>query len=304
MDVISPVEAVRDCPGCGRRVGRVVWREGGYRYLRCLRCAQVYANLSTEHYELAQHNVWDDADVSPETRAFYGDARTRVHDDFLARQSPFGGRRLLDVGCGLGYFLARASEDGWDVRGCDTSREWAAHANRRLGEANVVCGGPDHRALQDERFDLITAWDVIEHVFDPLPFLVKIRRLLAPGGRVFLRTPNFAYLLPVYSLRRWFLRHEVELGPTNHVVYFTAATMRRALDHAGLEPVDWRPLVPPQIAVSATAERRFGRERSIVVRAKNLYARASGAVVTVSGGRLVISSDLDVLAAGSTGAAG
>ena len=130
---------------------------------------------------------------------------------FLERHALSGSRRLLDVGCGLGFFLARAAEAGWDVTGCEPSQFWAARAGARVGSERVLLGTARHHALDGERFDLVTAWDVLEHVFDPLPLLERLRSLLAPGGRLSVRTPNLAYVLPLYALRRHVLGHSVEL---------------------------------------------------------------------------------------------
>lgn len=292
------VQAERQCPGCGHDAGVAVWHEGGYRYLRCERCGVVFADLPLDRYRSAQHNAWNEDELLPEVSAFYGDAREDAHIEFLRRHQPFGEHRLLDVGCGLGFFASRALEAGWDVVGCEPASSWAARASDRVGADRVIVGTADDRALDDQRFDLITAWDVIEHVFDPLPFLSRLRELLAPEGRIFLRTPNLTYVLPVYGLRRFVLGHEVELGPTNHVVYFTAATLRAALAQARFTAVDWRNLPPPQVAVRKAPTERASGGRRWSVTAKNAYARFATKIARLTAGRLVVSSDLDVEAIG------
>ena len=198
------------------------------------RRATVWADISREDYAARRHNVWDEPQISAESEDFYGRARERVHREFLRRVAGPPGR-LLDVGCGLGYFLARAQAAGWQVRGSDTSQAWVRLANERLGGPVASVGELPEALAADERFELITAWDVIEHVHDPLGFLEGLASHLAPGGAIFLRTPNLAYVLPLYALRRR-LGHDVRLGPTNHVVYFTAPTLRRALERAGCAP--------------------------------------------------------------------
>ena len=282
--------AARACPVCGGGRGRRIWSEEGYHYLRCATCATVWTDISREAHAIARHNVWDESAVSAVTEDFYGRARARAHDEFLRRIASQPGR-LLDVGCGLGYFLARARAAGWRVRGCDTSRFWVQEANRRVGAPVASAGALSSAIAADERFDLITAWDVIEHVYDPVALLVDVASRLAPGGRLFLRTPNLAYVLPVYALRRR-LGHELALGPTNHVTYFTASAMRHALAHAGLEPTLWPVLPPPQIETFAAAAAPEGP----IVGMKNRYAGAAGWVAARSRGRVVLGSDLDVVA--------
>lgn len=200
---------------------------------------------------------------------------------------------MLDVGCGLGYFAERARASGWNVTGCEPSAAWSAAARRRLGSGVVIEGVLDD-VPANHRFDLITAWDVLEHIFDPIHFLGQIAVLLAPGGRLFIRTPNARYVLAVYRARRR-LGHNVELGPLNHVVLFDAHSLRRALARAGLRPCSWRVLPPPQVDTFATGARRH-RGSGPVVRAKNTWARTADELATRSRGRLVLGSDLDVLA--------
>ena len=236
-----------------------------------------------------RHNVWDEESVDDASEDFYGRARERAHRDFLERVAGSPGR-VLDVGCGLGYFLARAQSAGWEVRGCDTSAPWVELANRRLGRQAVSLGGPVEALGDDERFDLVTAWDVVEHVHEPADFMRALRRRLAPGGRLFLRTPNITYVLAVYRLRRR-LGHAVRLGPTNHVVYFGASTMRRALALAGLQPVDWPVLAPPQIETFGPSNRP-----GLAVKAKNAYAAVADQFADASRGRVLVGSDLDVVA--------
>src|ERR1017187_3192647 len=211
----------RACPVCAGLTGRPLWHEDGYRYILCGRCTAVFSDLTQDTYVDLRHNAWDDAQLSDHARWFYGEARATVHREFLTHVTD--GRspgRLLDVGCGLGIFMQRAREYGWAGQGCDTSPHWVRHARDLLGDhvavthASVLDLNPDAG-----RYDLITLWDVLEHIYDPLPALAHLRRLLAPGGRVFIRTPNIAYVFPIYLVRRSLLGHGVELGPLNHVVY-------------------------------------------------------------------------------------
>jgi len=288
--------ASRVCPLCNGERGRRIWSENGLRYLRCATCAAVWSDISHDEYDALRHNVWDDddADVSDDTEDFYGRARERAHDELLRRTAARRGR-LLDVGCGLGFFLARAHHDGWRVRGCDTSQGWVRATNERVGTPVASVGTVPAAISPDERFDLITAWDVIEHVHDPVAFLEDLASRLAPGGAIFLRTPNLAYVLPLYAVRRR-LGHVVELGPTNHVVYFTSSTMRLALALAGLTAVRWPVLPPPQVETFAGP----AAPAATAVALKNRFAAVAERLAAASRGSIVLGSDLDVIAVAAT----
>lgn len=286
----------RACPICAAGRGRRIWSEGRYAYVRCADCGGVFSNIAEAEYDRERHNVWNDVGPDQDTVQFYGPARERAHCQFLDRHPVSGNRRLLDVGCGLGFFLVRARERGWVVHGLDNSPAWVSLANERLGAPLVELAALEESRYREGSFALITVWDVLEHIFDPVPFLARLARMLAPGGRLFVRTPNFAYVYPVYAARRWVLRQDVGLGPTNHVVYFTAATMRRALALAGLRACAWPVHSPPQVAPQG----RVGLRPQVgpyVVHAKNIYARCADELARRTGGRVAIGSDLDVVCA-------
>jgi 2-polyprenyl-3-methyl-5-hydroxy-6-metoxy-1,4-benzoquinol methylase len=292
------IQTSRACPWCGGRSGREAWFEAGHAYVRCDSCGGFFADLSEDVYEQARHNVWDDEATDSAAELFYGSARQLAHDAFLNQNPPFGDRRLLDVGSGLGYFLVRARAAGWEVRGIDTSEAWVRQANQRLGSEVVQRGSIAESSFTPGSFDLITAWDVVEHIFDPIAVLHRLRTLLAPGGRLFIRTPNLSYVYPVYGARRALLRHRVELGPTNHVVYFNSRTMRRALRQAGLAPIAWPVLVPPQVVLDpGRAQGTIASKTALA--AKNAYARAARSLASITHGHLIASSDLDVMCAAS-----
>src|SRR4051794_20431037 len=193
------VATARSCPVCRARRGVPIWSEASRRYVRCPGCRMVFSDLTADEYARARHNAWDDVEPDAASLEFYGAARTPAHDAFLERNPPRAGGRLLDVGCGLGFFLERAAGRGWDVFGVDTSPSWVALANARLGGERVRLSSVAETELPPLSFAQITAWDVLEHIYEPVPFLARLRELLEPGGRLFIRTPNFSYVYPVYA---------------------------------------------------------------------------------------------------------
>ncbi|MGO9972093.1 MAG: class I SAM-dependent methyltransferase [Solirubrobacteraceae bacterium] len=284
----------RDCPLCTCTRARPVWREAERRYVRCSNCGVVFSDLDADTYATEEHNAWHDEQLDRPTELFYGRARALVHARFLERFPPCGSSRLLDVGCGLGYFVQRASQAGWKAHGCDTSSAWIAHA-RSLVEPERIALSPVTESLFGGGFDLVTTWDVLEHIYEPLPFLRTIASLLAPGGRAFIRTPNLTWVYPTYGLRRHVLRSPVELGPLNHVVYYTAATLTVALRRADLRPASWPVLPPPQVPLSNRDPSQAGVS-STTTRLKNIHAGAAERIAALSRGRIVVGSDLDVVA--------
>jgi SAM-dependent methyltransferase len=137
------------------------------------------------------------------------------------------GGRLLEIGCGNGDLLAGARDHGWTVEGVDFDPEAVAVARKRglpVREGDLAsCRFPDGS------FDAVVGVHVVEHVPDPRAFLAEARRVLAPGGRLVLVTPNLHGRGAGRFGDAW-----RELDPPRHLHLFPPETLRRAVEEAGL----------------------------------------------------------------------
>jgi len=135
--------------------------------------------------------------------------------------------RLLDLGAGAGFFVEEAAAAGWFSEGLEAAR-WAVERSRSRGGPPVWLGDArDLRALECGTFDVVTAFDVIEHLEDPLVFLRGCAAALRPGGVLVLTTPRFDSLAARICGARWHA-----LLPA-HLHYFSRRSLRAALEQAG-----------------------------------------------------------------------
>jgi 2-polyprenyl-3-methyl-5-hydroxy-6-metoxy-1,4-benzoquinol methylase len=139
--------------------------------------------------------------------------------------------RLLDVGCGSGAYLARMQQLGWEVVGVERAVRMAEQIRTRLGIPVVAAGLPSND-LPVGHFDLVTAWQVLEHMERPRQALACIRKLLRAGGRLALTVPNQSGWAA-----RWFGPAWVGLDLPRHLVHFTPATLARMLESEGFSVV-------------------------------------------------------------------
>ena len=142
--------------------------------------------------------------------------------------------RILDVGCAAGYFLRVAKEHGHDVHGVELSEPIAREAIAALGEDRVYHGFLDDcvadRGWEDQTFDLVTIWDVIEHVPDPQALLASIKRMIKPGGKLLLETQNVASRFAAKMGKAWHhYKHD------EHLYHFNPQTIARLLDDCGFD---------------------------------------------------------------------
>lgn len=96
---------------------------------------------------------------------------------------------LLDVGCGFGHFLLSAQKAGWCVEGVEPNEKAAKYCRNNHG-LNVMGDIMENRKISPESFDVVTLWDVWEHVFNPVSFLDQCLEMLTPGGILAIAIPN------------------------------------------------------------------------------------------------------------------
>lgn len=229
----------------------------GWWVVRCARCGLGRVNPLPRHADLAA--MYDESYQTP--GAFAGiahqggiggqlrlydrpggkQASLRWHGQRLARLEQAGlnglarpaGRRLLDVGCGAGYFLDAARAAGWDVAGVELSDAAATAARSELG-LDVFTGALAEAGFPPGNFDLITMFEVLEHMRDPGAALSEAQRLLRPGGLLAVEVPNdmdaYRTALARADQRWWVI-------PPVHLYYFNASSLSRWLLMSGFEPI-------------------------------------------------------------------
>jgi 2-polyprenyl-3-methyl-5-hydroxy-6-metoxy-1,4-benzoquinol methylase len=138
------------------------------------------------------------------------------------------GNRLLDVGCATGFFLEAASAEGFDVNGLEFSTVAISLARpdirKRIvrGDVNTLI------ASETEKFDVVTAFDIIEHVQNPISFLQDIHKVLRPGGVLALSSPDTDHFLRYLMGSRWPM-----LQPMQHTILFSRRSIAALLEQCG-----------------------------------------------------------------------
>lgn len=240
----GPAELV-PCPLCEGVRARAVAVKFGLRIVRCRSCGHVFANPRLLRAEIEKRYE------SPEFFSEYLDAHRATpkgYDlDFLrghyglyldlirGRLSP--GARLLDLGCGAGFFLKAAEADGWAAEGTEISRQLAAYA-RDVAGVKVRLGTLEEIRWPPEIFDVVTLFDVLEHVPDPLRTLTEVGRLLKTDGAVLISTPDYDSLSRLFLGKAWAV-----LSPAEHLSLFTSGTLRALIERAGLSVLAIRNLL-------------------------------------------------------------
>lgn len=230
---------VNHCNLCGEGNRRMLYRKFGYDLVRCTTCGLVYvgnppsaeavsAFYSAEadyHSELLDPN-------DPAFERMRGIARQHLRMLLRSVDQP-AGLRLLDIGCSSGLFLDEARAAGFDAHGAELSPDTARFARDHFG-LEVHAGDWRDGGYEDGSFDVITLFDVIEHLPDPLAELKAIRRLLKPGGLLLQSTPNIDGLFPQLSfLLAGPLDYWPHPEPPHHLYQFSVDTLSLMTRNAG-----------------------------------------------------------------------
>jgi GT2 family glycosyltransferase/2-polyprenyl-3-methyl-5-hydroxy-6-metoxy-1,4-benzoquinol methylase len=148
-----------------------------------------------------------------------------------------GGRRLLEIGAGTGFFVAQAARHGFHAIGIEPSDLAAGYARTRLG-VDVRTGFLDTSDLPEKDFDVVCMWHVLEHATDPLALLSGARDRLQPAGRLIMEVPNIESVGADMLRGRW-----AHLDQDAHVCHFSPRSLTTALQSTGFALVELQTLV-------------------------------------------------------------
>lgn len=285
-----------DCPLCGGGHHRELLVAGPRRIVRCQACGVVFRNPRAAVSRYLEQFSSGRAEVADE--AWLGARRRATFARFLDTwPGPPG--RVLDVGCGGGWFLRVAADRGWDAVGVDLSPVAVRRAREILG-VDAREGTVEAQAFAAGTFDLVTLWNVLEVIPDPLALLRAARPLVRPGGVLHLRTQNYPFQRTAFSTMR--LARLVGLGQwldrRPHVAFifnvtaFSPRTIRLFLERAGCTDIRVTPSRPsPGDPYRAVA----GREWPLGV-VKGVADAVARSAYAVSGGRCIASASLEASA--------
>jgi 2-polyprenyl-3-methyl-5-hydroxy-6-metoxy-1,4-benzoquinol methylase len=248
------------CALCGAHDLRPLFAKRGWTFVRCAGCSLVALRPLPSPAEHERHTEASYAHGAYAVFAAADTIRTAIatHRFGIVRRLASAGP-WLDVGCSSGAFVAVAAEAGIDVEGLERSPAAVARARSR---GLRVHQGTIERFVPIQRYAAITAFDLIEHLGDPVAFVRQAARWLAPDGILAVTVPNIDSLTARLMGRHWFY-----YAPPEHVHYFRPATLRHLLETGGLRDVIVQPTVKPlSLEYAALALTQFNARLGAVAR--------------------------------------
>lgn len=234
------------CNLCGSTGHDLLFSKKGYDLVQCSNCGLAYiANppdadgikaiytASSSYHDQLLNSGSDDFN----RQRGYAHQHIQVLKSF--RRQLFG-KTILDIGCSSGIFLGEARANGMICHGAELSPDTSAFA-RRYYRLDIHHGDWRDAGHAEASFDVITLFDVIEHMPDPLGELTAIRRLLKPGGLLLQSTPDLDGIYPRLSLKlAKKLDYWPHAEPPHHLFQFSQETLTHMVEKAGFRVVGAR----------------------------------------------------------------
>jgi 2-polyprenyl-3-methyl-5-hydroxy-6-metoxy-1,4-benzoquinol methylase len=228
--------------------------DSGIAVLRCRECGHVF---SSYHFDTHYKGFW--GDEVPDAGLYWKHARVGMYREFQRTFVAGRSGRLLDMGAGLGFFLKEmASYPSWESYGSEISDAAVRYAREELGLTRVACTRLEESGWPDGSFDIVTMWDVIDHLPAPDPVLKRCHALLKDGGICFIRTPNISLQLLRARWRKFWggtRPGTIYLQARDHAHHYSPASIRTLLTRNGFTPIRFIHLRP--IATSPEGKRRI-----------------------------------------------
>jgi 2-polyprenyl-3-methyl-5-hydroxy-6-metoxy-1,4-benzoquinol methylase len=221
------------CPLCGPDAKQNLRYDfSPFRVIRCAECGLDFLSPRFTEKDILEFYQGEDYYTPSHARQGYDDYldlrnawvktfRRRLKDISAYKKEG----RILDIGCGPGFFLEAAQEMGYiDLWGIDPSDFIVGVAREKFGE-KILLGTIESEELEPESFDMLTAFDVFEHIYRPVDFVNRAYELLREDGVLAFTTPNPRSVLAYIFGKQW-----VSFKLPEHVFYWSPKTVRKVLE--------------------------------------------------------------------------
>jgi len=201
--------------------------KGNFNLVRCKNCGLVYINPRPSKKDILQYYShqyygFEDTDIGAYLRR-------RKAGEYIQKFVKSG--KILDIGSGKGLFLSVMKELGFESYGIEFS-PIAANFARKTYEVNVFNGELEEAKFPSEYFDIVTMWQVLEHLSYPLESLQEIFRIMKKNGLLIIAVPNFSSIQSRIFRDKWY-----PLDLPRHLYQFEPKTLRKMFLKTGFKIV-------------------------------------------------------------------
>lgn len=230
------------CRLCKSKDIKFLFKKNSYSIFKCKKCELFFADSKLSPKQLKDFYSSDYFAGNQDKLGYYNyfEEENSIRLNSKSRLEQIRkyakGEKLLDIGCAAGFFLDEA-KSYFKVSGVEISEDMAKFARKEL-KLKVFNAPFSSQTLVNTTFDVITMWDVIEHVSDPLDTIKNVKRLLKNNGLLVFSTGDVDSLFAKISKEHWHL-----FTPPQHLSYFSKKVIIKMLEENGFKIIridyDW-----------------------------------------------------------------
>jgi len=244
------------CPICGTDKSSKLFFKYYRRLVKCQKCHLIYTNprIKKEYIKkLYSSHYFKNNQSSVVGYKNYQADETKIRLTFKRRileiMKNIKTGKLLDLGCAMGFFVDESQKLGWQADGIEIS-DYAVKYSQTQLHLNIKQGDIQDVHLENNRYDLITMWDVIEHLSDPKDVLNKINKALNKDGVLVFSTPDIGSIPAKVSGHHW-IGYKLS---DEHLTYFSLETLKLLCEKTGFKIIKTRH-IGKYVSFSLFAER-------------------------------------------------
>jgi dolichol-phosphate mannosyltransferase len=221
-----------ECPLCEDTSTLFFCKKNGYDIFKCKTCQLLFIYPLPKSIEVYDESYFSGAEKGFGYINYDADKEPMIpiFNKYLDILNKIGMKKgkLLDIGAATGFFMNLAQKRGFDVVGVELS-DFAAKKGREKG-LNVITGDLISQKFPSEQYDVVTIFDVIEHVPNPKELIIEVKRILKKGGVIVMNTPDAGSFWARVWGKNWQL-----IVPPEHVNYFNIKNLSNYLSKNGFE---------------------------------------------------------------------
>lgn len=230
-----------NCPTCGNQHAIKLFEKNRGEYAYCNKCDHIFLlkSLKPEHLIAFYENYpTSSLDWHKNESDFYKRIYTSGLDLVSLHQ---GAGNLLDIGCSSGYFLSIATSRGYNAFGVEPNKLESSHA--KDNGINII-GSTIEDIPKNLKFNVISMWDVLEHIDSPSNFIGNLKSILYPGGIVLIQVPTSE------SLAARIMRDKCNMfDGIEHLTLFSRKSLMRCFSNCGFEYLNAKSVITDSFAI-------------------------------------------------------
>jgi SAM-dependent methyltransferase len=235
---------ITPCPICKSPEMSVLHNFGPFKVVSCNNCRLIYLNPRLKESDIMkvyqEDEYFSDSGDSGYQKYDYISQEESLRMTFRRfikelKKRDIASGRMLELGCGYGYFLDEAKHHFSFLAGTELSQEAGDHA-REISGANIYIGNISLLPDELNDFDLIVTMNVIEHIYDPVEFMGSLKERLVKNGRVIMATPDIGSIWYKIMKSRW-----PSFKIPEHVIFYSKRTLIPLLIKTGFQNIMWIP---------------------------------------------------------------